>query len=70
MDAISKFGESALHKACSSDSPELLNLFISVGADPFIQSAHGLPRDVLKSQRPSPAREVGGFPPKSKETLC
>lgn len=57
VDAINKFGETALHKACSTDSLEMLKLFLAVGADPFIQSAHGLPRDVLNSQRETPARE-------------
>jgi hypothetical protein len=51
VDMINKFGETALHKACTGASLELLRLFISVGADPTIQSAHGLPRDLLAQSR-------------------
>ncbi len=58
VDAINKFGETALHKACSSDSLELLNLFLTVGAAPDVQSAHGLPMQVLNNVRPSPLREA------------
>jgi ankyrin repeat protein len=47
VDAINKFGESALHKACTAGSLELLELFVKMKADPTIQSAHGLPRDLL-----------------------
>ncbi len=53
VDMTNKFGETALHKACGTGSLELLKLFVSVGADPTIHSAHGLPRDLLAQSRTS-----------------